>query len=414
MEEVQDVAVEHGKGHPSVFEQANRVFEGWDDPETGLRVLKLADRDRDVCPQVAAGGLWHTPYHQCRCFLEGGRKVVLSRSVRPGGGPHDPTRRPGGPVLMDLTTGEATAPFPEGLQLVDTCDAAGTAALLIRSERELEVQIWDTRRAAVLASLAMPGWKLSTDTLLSDGQRMIAGFYQGRFRHERCRTRFYLFGPDVPARKVLDEDGYCCNHAVGCPTDPDLYAYDKWPTPDRAVEVVNHIRNVDGSFEIPLPLREDTVRPGPLMECNRDHYVWTPDGARIASYLLPQAEDFSTNHYTYHWWISVTNWRTGEDVSVPYPPERWGGHFQVTPDSRHLVSGGGQRFHYLYAIDIEGLRRGWNERILCRYPGTPPDEHGSGVDHHPHVLPDGSGILFTAGHQTPEHGVYLVQWPADL
>jgi len=110
----------------------------------------------------------------------------------------------------------------------------------------------------------------------------------------------------------------------------------------------------------------------------------------------------------------VTDWRTGEDLCVPCPPERWGGHPQAAPDSRHLVTCGGQNFDCLYAIEIEGLRRGWNERILCRYPPSPPDQYGLSVNHHPHVLPDMSGVLFTAGLGGPEEGVYLVEWPRDL
>jgi hypothetical protein len=150
------------------------------------------------------------------------------------------------------------------------------------------------------------------------------------------------------------------------------------------------------------------------MDCQRDHYVWTPDGTRIASYLLPQAEDFSGNHYHYRWWISVLNLSTGEDLSAPYPPERWGGHFNPTPDSRFLISCGGQNFDYLYAIEMEGLRHGWNERVLCRYPGSPADQYFYSVNHHPYVLADSSGVLFTAGHTTPQQGVFLVELPEDM
>jgi len=156
------------------------------------------------------------------------------------------------------------------------------------------------------------------------------------------------------------------------------------------------------------------VLPGPVMDGQRDHYIWTPDGTRIASYLLPYYEVVRTNHYHYRWWISVMDWRTGEDLCMPYPPGRWGGHFQATPDSRFLVSGGGQDFDYLYAIDIEGLREGWNERVLCRYPGSPPEAYNASANHHPHVLPDQSGVLFTAGQGTDDHGVYLAEWPQEL
>jgi hypothetical protein len=37
------------------------------------------------------------------------------------------------------------------------------------------------------------------------------------------------------------------------------------------------------------------------------------------------------------------------------------------------------------------------------------DSHMVQVDQN--TLPDMSGVLFTAGHETPEHGVFLVEWP---
>jgi len=60
------------------------------------------------------------------------------------------------------------------------------------------------------------------------------------------------------------------------------------------------------------------------------------------------------------------------------------------------------------------LRRGWNERVLCSYPPSPHERYGLSANHHLHVLPDQSGVLFTAGLGTPRAGVYLVEWPADL
>jgi len=396
------------RSEPSIFEMASRVFDGWDDPETGLAVLKVATADRQVCPFVPAGATWHTLYHQCRSILEGGRKVLLIAS-RPAG--LSPSHWPGGEVLMDLTSGEVTRPFPDRHQVVDVDDATNIAVLLTTDAGVKKTLLWDIKGQTVLAASALPGWHTAAAKLLSDGRRMIAGFYLGRWRRGKCHTRFYLVYPGGKAEQILDADGYFCNHVVGCPTDPDLYAYNRWPTPDRWVKTVNHIRSVDGSFETPLPLLPDTVRPGPVLDGQRDHYVWTPDGTRIASYLLPYWEDMRANHYTYRWWITVMNWRTGEDLCVPYPPERWGGHFQATWDSRYLVSGGGQRFDYLYAIDIEGLRSGWNERLLCRYPSSPLDQYGASCNRHPLVLPDMSGVLFTAGHGSPEHGVFLVEWP---
>ena len=390
---------------------ASRVFDGWDDRETGLTVLKVATADRQVCPFVPAGTPWHTPYHQLRRFLDGGRKVHLAATppARSRAARLDP-RRPHS-FLIDLTSGEVTDPFPDEHQPGDLCDATHMAVLLARGVGGSKVLLWDMKGRAVLASFGLPGWRLTSAKILSDGHRMVVGFYRGRWRRGKCHSRFYLVWPYGRAKQILDADGYLCNHIAACPADPDLYAYNRWPTPDRWVKTVNHIRSVDGSFETPLPLLPDTVRPGPVLDGQRDHYVWTPDGTRIASYLLPYWEDLRTNHYTYRWWISVTNWRTGEDLCMPYPPERWGGHFQATWDSRYLVSGGGQRFNYLYAIDIEGLRSGWNERILCRYPSSPPEAYWTSVSHHPLVLPDMSGVLFTAGHGNPEQGVFLVEWP---
>lgn len=398
---------------PTLFDRASRVFDGWNDPQTGLPVLKVATTERDMHPSVQPGGTWSTLYHQSRCFLEGGRKVLLHGSPLRGSSPDHRKRGRMGQFVMDLATGELTAPFPKGCRAVDLGDATNTAALTVR-DGDPGVVLWDLASERALASHSLSGWALTAGKLLGDGKRMVAGFHTGPWRRGRCHSQHFLLQPDGQVKQILDAEGYFCNHVVGCPTDPDLYAYDRWPTPDQAVAVVIHIRNVDGSFETPLPLLEDTVRPGPAMECNRDHYVWTPDGTRIASYLLPDTEDFAANHYSYRWWISVTNWRTGEDLCVPYPQERWGGHFQVTPDSRYPVSGGGQNLDYLYAIDIEGLRNGWNERLLCQYPPSPPEQYGASVNHHPHVLPDMSAVLFTAGWGGPGQGVYMVEWPRDM
>ena len=402
------------RAEPSIFERASRVFDGWDDPETGLAVLKVATADRQVCPFLPAGTTWHTEYHQTGRFIEGGRKVLLA--VPPGARSRAARldlRRPDN-FLMDLTSGEVIDAFAKERRAVDLSDSAEMAVLLRRDVGDRKALLFDVRGQVVLASLGMPGWRLTVARLLGDGRRMIVGFSRGQWRRGRCHSRFYLVWPYGRTEQILDADGYFCNHVAACPTDPDLYAYNRWPSPDRWVEAVNHIRSVDGSLETPLPLRHDTVRPGPVLDGQRDHYVWTPDGTRIASYLMPYWEDLRTNHYTYRWWISVTDWRTGEDLCVPYPPERWGGHFHATWDSRCLVSCGGQRFDYLYAIDIEGLRSGWNARILCRYPSSPPEAYMASVSHHPLVLPDMSGVLFTAGHGSPQQGVFLVEWPEDM
>ena len=85
---------------------------------------------------------------------------------------------------------------------------------------------------------------------------------------------------------------------------------------------------------------------------------------------------------------------------------------QVSPDSRWIVCAGGRDFDKLFAVDIEGLRKGWNERILCSYPKSVAGKEYGQPCPHPAVLPDQSGVLFSAGWPGPEHGVYLAEWPA--
>jgi len=398
---------------PLLFEQASRVFEGWEDSETGLRVLKIAGRDCRLSSLAAAEATWGTAYHQSHCFLAGGRKVLLNaHPLRESAGTSGPPRT--GFFLMDLGSGEASCPFPDDGVVIEVWDATDMALVLTGGDEDSETALWDVARQEPAASFRLPGWHPLSTAFLSDGRRMIAGFSRGPWRKGKCHSVHHLVSADGGALKILDADGWFCNHVTPCPTDPDLYAYDRWPTPYQWIETVIHTRRVDGTCDAPLPMREGTVRPGPILDCQRDHYVWTPDGTRITSYLLPQAEDFSGNHYHFRWWISVLNLRTGEDLTVPYPPDRWGGNSNVTPDSRFIVSGGGQDFDYLYAIEIEGLRAGWNERPLCCYPGSPADQFFYSVNHHPHVLPDMSGVIFTAGHKTPQQGVYMVEVPEDM
>jgi hypothetical protein len=122
-------------------------------------------------------------------------------------------------------------------------------------------------------------------------------------------------------------------------------------------------------------------------------------------------ESDSDNHFDFDWWLSVLDWRTGEDLCVQYPPDRWGCHFQASPDSRYLVSGGGRGFQCLYRIEIDGLRDGWNEQVLCTYPYSEENPHTSDLYHFPFVLPDQSGVIFSAGWPGSEAGVYIVEWP---
>jgi len=178
---------------------------------------------------------------------------------------------------------------------------------------------------------------------------------------------------------------------------------------------VLHLRTLDGRSDRPVPLSKDALRPA-LMLGARDHYVWTPDGKRIVSYLCPDTFEMGPDfdHYELNWWLSVTDWRTGEDLAARYPEGRWGGHMQVTPDSRYIVCGGGPGFDKLFAVQIEGLRAGWNEHIICSYPTTTPTGSLWGPFAYPFVLPDHSGVIFNAGWPGPEHGVYLAEWPAHL
>ena len=65
-------------------------------------------------------------------------------------------------------------------------------------------------------------------------------------------------------------------------------------------------------------------------------------------------------------------------------------------------------------MQIEALRKGWNERIICSYPKTTPTGSLGGPFPYPFVLPDQSGVIFDAGWPGSEHGVYLAEWPAEL
>lgn len=90
---------------PTIFEKAAGVFDGWTDPDTGLRVLKIAVRGQDVSPRVEVDGCWRTWDHQFTPFLEGGRKL-LARGfpLRPGIDGHE--HRVIKPIhVIDLTTG---------------------------------------------------------------------------------------------------------------------------------------------------------------------------------------------------------------------------------------------------------------------------------------------------------------------
>ncbi len=383
----------------TLFTRAARVFPGWTDPETGLRVLCIHARGADEKSPV-----WATPYHQCPCFLDGGRKVLLD-----GANP-----RGSGQGIVDLTTGRVEAALPIEGSIWEIHDDTDMAA--IRYWDGKRAAIWDLRNhREVIGYTVDDDWALGASiSMVSDGARAIAWRYRGRPYRESIRTQHLLLTPGEPARLLLDAQGYFCSHPVSCPTDPELYAYDRWPSPARPIEQAIHIRSLDGRFEEPLKLLPDTLRPVGADHGARDHYMWTPDGRWIVSYLyphpLPKQERF--NHLEFEWWLSATDWRTGEDRCARYPAGRWGGHMGVSPDSRQIICAGGPGFDKLFLVSIEQLKDGWNERVLCQYPTTVSKGINGDPFAMPFTLPDQSGAIFNAGWPGPQHGVYLVEWPS--
>jgi len=405
----------------SIFECAARVFDGWSDPETGLRVLKVVVRGQDITPRVEPDAAWRTWDHQFKSFLQGGRQLLArGYPLRPGidghaQGVHRPIH------LIDLTTGEVSCPFPKGHYCWEVRDATNLAVLQSHTPGDSKFVLWDLTAERELSAVAMPGWVVAWGSFLCDERRAIVSFVKGESSTDFHQTRLHLLEPDGGCRQIHALDGYRCNHMQGSPTDPELFSYQRWPSPRPPVltDEVLHIRSVDGSFEKCLPLLDGTLKSGPDMGARRDHYLWMPDGQRIASYLLPVT--FPTNcSYDWPWWLSIMDWRTGEDLAVPYPPERWGGHFQVAIDGRHIIATGGRDFHKIFSIDVARLVDGWNERVLATYPrpvdkasprSGPGDEPS--LNRHPHMLPDQSGVVFTGGYPGPEQGIYMVEWPHE-
>ena len=74
----------------------------------------------------------------------------------------------------------------------------------------------------------------------------------------------------------------------------------------------------------------------------------------------------------------------------------------------------GPGYDHLLAVEIEGLRHGWNEQIIASYPTTSDSGSLRGPFAYPFVLPDQSGVIFNAAWPGPKHGVYLAEWPADF
>lgn len=391
----------------TIFDRAAEVFEGWKDPETGARVLCISRRGED--PE---GTIWQTPYHQSRCFYDGGWKVLL-HAHGPKGRRHSYRK-----ILLDLVTGKAEDPFPPEWSVVEVVDHARTALVLKRYEKYGQgstVAVWNMQENRPIAEMNTGDCKLGGCILLSDGRRALVALYQGKFYSEPVRSRMVLLEPGKEPRVLFETENYHCNHMQGCPVDPDLFAYDRWPSPQRDVDQVIHVATLDGRIHEPVKLSPEALRPAQMWGV-RDHYVWTPDGRFIVSYLFTHpisiGPDF--NHFTFEWYLSVIDWRTGEDLAAKYPPGRWGGHMQVTPDSRFILCCGGPGFDKLFAVNIEELRSGWNEHVICSYPATLSKGVNSDPFPFPFALPDGSGVLFNAGWPGPEHGVYLAEWPESF
>lgn len=395
----------------TIFEQAATVFDGWTDADTGARIRRIIPKNIPHKP-----GLLATCYHQYQCFLDGGRKVLLrlrDASVLPGASSS---------CVVDLATGRAEPLLPPHLHIMEVMDA--TRRAIAFTDRPLIAQagppgghacLWDLQADRELATLPIGDWTFNSINFLSDGLRALVFMYRGKPYDETVQSRHYLLTSGEEPRLVMEADGYFCSHIQGCPTDPNLYTYDRWPSPMREIDQTITLRSLDGTFEEPVKLDAAAGRPGNTWGC-RDHYLWTPDGKWIVSYYCPDpitlGPDF--NHFKLDWWLSALDWRTGRDLAVRYPAGRWNGHMQITPDSRYIICGGGLGFDKLMAIDIAGIQQGWNEQILCSFPATV----SAGINHepfpYPFVLPDYSGVVFNAGWPGSDHGVYLAEWPASI
>ncbi|MEI7436442.1 MAG: hypothetical protein WCL16_06510 [bacterium] len=339
-----------------------------------------------------------------------GKQILLSYTENPSdyrGGERSQ-------YMLDLTTGEAFSPFPAGHWVTELSRSSPLALMVRRTGAGgAVVCLWNIPDSRELAVFELPDWTIWGGHFLADGQSAVLGSYRGKPYKEKCHSLHHLFRADGTIKEVLNLDGCFCNHIQGCPADPGLYSYDRWPTPQRPCEVVNHLREVHGTFDIELPQISGVKRPGSVWGGQRDHFLWTPDGHRIASYFSPLASD-STDHFDFGWWVSVMDWRTGEDLAAPYPADRWSGHFAVSPDSRLLVAIGRNSFQKVFAINIEKLRDGWNERVLCACPPAVVRNDNCGPFHMPFFLPDQSGVIFTAGWSGGRQGVYIVELPDDM
>ncbi|NQU09618.1 hypothetical protein HQ590_02415 [bacterium] len=117
---------------PTLFERAAGVFDGWTEPETGVRVLRVFPHN---LPRVS--GQWSTCYHQTSCFLDGGRRVLLrTRRQAIEGVPRAST-------VLDLTTGRAEEIVPPGHYLAEVWDQTQMALLGCREPDGSRVVLWD-------------------------------------------------------------------------------------------------------------------------------------------------------------------------------------------------------------------------------------------------------------------------------
>ncbi|MHB9107916.1 MAG: hypothetical protein ACYDCO_12735 [Armatimonadota bacterium] len=397
----------------TLFSRAARVFDGWQDEETGLQVLYLTPKarmaeygmDTDLCLTM--------PYQQNWPFLEGGRKVMLRTHGRVKGAGRQPSK------LLDLQTGEIRSPWEEpGWFAVDCNDRINTISYRVPSERGMIVGIREFHTGKDIARHELvleDDWKFGNTHILADGRRSVFFKYRGKAYDEHVSTRTYLLDETGTCPEIISAEGYMCNHYWYNPADPDLFAYNRWPCPKRDVDQVTHVCSADGSFHRKVELSEDALRPADMWGV-RDHFIWTADGKHIVSYLCPHpiVLDENFNHFLLNWHLSALDWRTGEDLCAAYPEDRWNGLMQTTPDSRYVVCAGRGSFRKLYAVDIEGLREGWNERVICNLPHSEYQGKNGEPMHMPVPLPDGSGVLFDAGWPGDEYGTYLVEWPADL
>jgi hypothetical protein len=389
---------------PSLFDRAAQVFDGWEDPETGTSVLCINRRG-----DGKGNGIWSTSYHQHRCFLEGGRKILLHSGKYVGNAGATES------FLLDLTTGNREFPFPQGVHVREVMESTGLAAIIYTGESGHRAVLWDMQRERALVEIEPDGWILNGFDFLCDGRHAIVFQHRGRPYGEHVQSRHILISPDEEPRVIMEADGFFCSHVQGCPGDLQLYAYDRWPSPYALVDQAIHLRSLDGKFEEPLRMSPEALRPGETWGA-RDHYLWTPDSRYIVSYLSPKPIEMTPdfNHYEFEWWLSATDWRTGEDLSAPYPEGRWGGHMQMSLDSRYIICAGGPGFDKLFAVDLQGLRQGWNEHIICSYPTTLSNGQNNAPFPYPWMLPDGSGVIFSAGWPGADHGIYLARWPAAL